>query len=141
MYENKKENIVKTKTSNEFIKLNQLKLKKEGVLLNVIGVVVSVDEIREITPKFKSPINLKNFYICDQTSEVKVSLWGKQAEHFCIKKGDIYMLNKVKLVNYNGSLGVSVLLESHITKIEENFDIDEADELKKWWLEKTKTRN
>ena len=124
---------------NGFIILKELHSKKEGTLVNAIGVVSREDEIREVTPKFKSPIKLKNFYICDETcDEIKVSLWGKQAESFTTTRGCIYMLNKAKLTNYNGSIGLSVLLESHITKIEDNWDhIDLANDLRKWWQEKS----
>ena len=124
---------------NGFVILSELHSKKEGTFVNAIGIVSREDEIREVTPKFKSPIKLKNFYICDETcDEIKVSLWGKQADSFTTTRGCIYMLNKVKLTNYNGSIGLSVLLESHITKIEDNWDhIDLANDLRKWWQEKS----
>jgi hypothetical protein len=138
--EKKEENIVTDHDDKykEFTKLIDIRQKKEGSLVNIIGVVSREDEITEVTPKFKSPIKLKNFYICDQTSdELKVSLWGKQAETIIVKTGSIFMLNKVKLTNYNGLKGVSVLLESYLTKIEDNWNnISLANDLRKWWAEK-----
>jgi len=119
--------------------LNDLRTKKEGSLVSAIGIVVREDELKDVTPKYKSPIKLKNFYICDQTcDDIKVSLWGKQAETFSCVKGDMFAFTRVKLSIYNGVVGLSVLLESTITRVEENMnEIALSHELRRWWQERT----
>jgi hypothetical protein len=115
----------------DFLRLEDLRSKKDGQIVSVIGVVSKVDDIKEITPKYKEPINLKNFYITDKSGlVVKVSLWGAQAETN-VNIGNIFMLSKVKIVTYQG-VSLSVQRDSFFGKIEDNMD-SFITELRKWW--------
>ena len=103
-----------------------------------MGIVTREDELREVVPKYKAPIKLKNFYICDESSDdIKVTLWGKQAEAFVFKRGQIYTFSKVKITNFNGVAGISVLLESIMNKIEDTMMTSnvEINGLRKWCQE------
>jgi len=119
----KDEQQLNRKVCDNFYKLNELLFKKEGSVVNTIGIIVKEERLKEITPKFKSPIKLKNFFICDETlEETKVSLWGKQAESVVTTIGNVYVFKKVKIINYIGQIGISVVLESDIVKINDKFE-------------------
>ena len=114
--------------------MTDLLSKKDSEVVSVLGVVCSVEDIREISPKFKSPINLRNFYITDQSNEkIKVTLWGKQAETIDIKIGFFILLSKVKISIYQG-ICLSVQMSSSITRMEESSKhLKIVSELKSWW--------
>ena len=109
--------------------------KKDGEFASTIAVINLVEDLKEITPKNKNPIKIRNFFITDQTMpSVKVAVWGKQAEEFNFSIGNIIILNKLKISFYNG-LTLSVQWETAMMKIEENWDhIDEANLLREWWI-------
>ena len=119
-------------------KIKDLSMKKEGCFVKTMGVCYKVEDLKIITPKNKSTIKIKNFYIYDQSmSEIKVSLWGKQAEEFSLRSGTIYLLLNVKLTNYLGNLALSIFQESSISEIKDDFQSNEAvNSLRKWWREK-----
>ena len=130
-----KENIAPIKEgARDFLDLTDLLSKKDSEVVSVLGVVCSVEDIREISPKFKSPINLRNFYITDQSTEkIKVTLWGKQAETIDIKIGFFILLSKVKISIYQG-ICLSVQMSSSITRMEESSKhLKIVSELKSWW--------
>jgi hypothetical protein len=116
--------------------INELRLKKEGETVNVIAVIVKIDDLQEVTPKFKSPINLRNIHITDQSNErIKVALWGKQASEFNLKTGELCIFSKIKVKNYQG-LFLQVEWESMFSKVEEQWDDELSSALRKWWKEK-----
>jgi len=129
----------KIEIDSKFNKINELYFRKEGSLVNVLGIVIKEEETKEITPKFKSSIKLKNIFICDETcEEFKVSLWGQQAETTVTTRGSIYMMCNVKIINYFGKVGISVQYDSLISKIDENIsDNVIVNELRKWWTKKS----
>ena len=126
-----------SKRSKHSLTLSEISQKKDGDIVSTIAVINNVEEIKEITPKNKSPINLRNFFIADQTlPSVKVAVWGKQAEEFNYKCGTILILNKIKISHFNG-LSLSVQWETAMMKVEEHWDhMEEANELREWWKNK-----
>jgi hypothetical protein len=126
----------KSEVKSCFITLSEAWTKNEGSLVNVIGVVCEVEELKEITPKNKNPIKLKTFFLVDRTSiKTRIALWGAQAESWSIDFGDIIMLNEVEVKKFNG-LSLSVLRPSIITKISPTWThIDLANNLRDWWSE------
>ena len=114
--------------------INELIFKKVGDFINTIGVISEIDEIKEIHPRDKPMIKVKNFVIIDQSNvKVKVALWGQQAESFAYNIGDIVILSKVKVTDFGGMV-LSVQWESIITKIESNWnDFSVANDLRSWW--------
>ena len=116
--------------------INELKLKKEGEVVNIIAVIEGIDDLKEVTPKFKPTINLRNIYITDQSEErMKVALWGKQASEFSNKVGEILIFSKLKLKNYQG-LFLQVEWESLFSMIEIKWDDEISGALRKWWKDK-----
>ena len=106
-------------------------------MVSTIGVISLVEDFKEIIPKNKSAIKIRNFFITDQTMpSVKVAVWGKQAEEFNFRVGNILILNKIKISHYNG-MSLSVQWETAMMKVEDDWDhIDEANELREWWTAK-----
>jgi hypothetical protein len=125
------------KRGKHSLPLSEISLRKDGDIVSTLAVISQIEDFKEITPKNKSPINLRNFYITDQTlPSVKVAVWGKQAEEFNYKIGDILILNKIKISHFNG-LSLSVQWETAIMKVEDHWDhMEEANELREWWKSK-----
>jgi hypothetical protein len=123
------------KQNKHLLSLREISEKKDGEFASTIAVINLVEDLKEITPKNKNPIKIRNFFITDQTmSSVKVAVWGKQAEEFSFSIGNIIILNKLKISFYNG-LTLSVQWETAMMKIEENWDhIEEANLLREWWI-------
>lgn len=123
------------KQNKHLLSLREISEKKDGEFASTIAVINLVEDLKEITPKNKNPIKIRNFFITDQTMpSVKVAVWGKQAEEFNFSIGNIIILNKLKISFYNG-LTLSVQWETAMMKIEENWDhIDEANLLREWWI-------
>ena len=117
-----------------FIPLLNVSLQKEGSLINVIGIINKIDDIKTITPKNKEPIKIKNFYLIDQANkELKVALWGNQAEEFRFSIGTILILKKVKLTTFSG-VSLSIQWETVIDEyLKEWTHIEEANDLRDWW--------
>jgi hypothetical protein len=123
------------KQNKHLLSLREISEKKDGEFASTIAVINLVEDLKEITPKNKNPIKIRNFFITDQTMpSVKVAVWGKQAEEFSFSIGNIIILNKLKISFYNG-LTLSVQWETAMMKIEENWDhIEEANLLREWWI-------
>ena len=119
------------------LKLSELSFKKDGDIISTIAIVTFIDECKEIKPKNKSPILIRNFNITDETMEsVKVAIWGKQAEDFNFSIGSVLILSKIKISQFNG-VSLSVQWETAIMKVEDDWNhIDEANDLRKWWANK-----
>jgi hypothetical protein len=95
-------------------KLNELSIKDPKSLLNIIGIIDTVeDEIKTKVINGQS-LKLRNFYIIDQTSRIKVAIWGKEALSFDYKSGNIVLFNNIQLSNYDG-ISLSVLRMTRMT--------------------------
>jgi hypothetical protein len=127
-----------SKKAKHMLTLNDLNIKKDGDFITTIAIVNLIEDYKQIIPKSKNPINLRNFYLSDKTTEnIKVAVWGKQAEEFSFKVGDILLLSKIKLTRFNGTIALSVQWETGIMKIEDDWNhIEEANELRDWWKQK-----
>jgi hypothetical protein len=131
----KTEKTQERKKINNLLALKEIFLKNDGDLVTTICVIESIEKIKEITPKNKSPINIRNFFVADQTlNSVKVAVWGKQAEEFNFKEGDILLLSRVKISHFNG-LTLSIQKDTIIRKIDDH-SVEEANELVSWLREK-----
>ena len=114
--------------------LKDISLMKDGEIVSTIAVIVSIDDCKEIIPKNKNPIMLRNFIIADQTLQgVKVAVWGKQAEEFKFNLGNVLIISKIKISHFNG-VSLSVQWETALMKVEDNWNhIEEANELRIWY--------
>jgi hypothetical protein len=120
--------------SSKYCSLNELVVKKDNDIVTVIGIITLVEEMREITPKNKNPLNLRNFFITSiEKVTIKVAIWGKQAEEFSFKAGNIIILSEVKVTNFGG-VTLNIMWKSGIMKIENDWThIEEANKLRSWW--------
>ena len=112
------------KKVRNLLSLNLLMNKNDGDVISTMGIITQIEELKEITPKNKSPINIRNFYISDQTmTSVKVAIWGKQAEEFEHSVGNVLILARIKISLYNG-MSLSVQRDTTIKKVEDETDHD-----------------
>ena len=133
--EKKTEKTQERKKINNLLALNELFLKNDGDVITTICAIETIEKIKEITPKNKNPIKIRNFFVADQTlNNVKVAVWGKQAEEFNFKEGDILLLSRVKISHFNG-LSLSIQRDTTIRKIDDH-SVEEANELVSWLREK-----
>ena len=131
----KTEKTQERKKINNLLALNELFLKNDGDVITTICAIETIEKIKEITPKNKNPIKIRNFFVADQTlNNVKVAVWGKQAEEFNFKEGDILLLSRVKISHFNG-LSLSIQRDTTIRKIDDH-SVEEANELVSWLREK-----
>ena len=120
--------------------LNDLLVKNDGDIVTTICVITHIEDIKEITPKNKNPINIRNFFVSDQTmQDVKVAVWGKQAEDFVYNEKDIILLSRIKILHFNG-LSLSIQRDTTIKKIIDD-SVDEANELIEWLKTKESLRS
>ncbi len=120
-----------TVTGLPFTKFDQFPKIKVGSLINVIGVIISVDStMKEITTKTGEGLKLKNFKISDLTKqEINCAIWGAQAESFSYLPGIVLKLETVKLTSYGG-FSLSLLRN---TIIEDITDKDLGSKLNDYW--------
>lgn len=103
--------------------------------VNVLGIIESIDELREITKKNGEPLALRNFFLIEQSGYfVKVALWGDEATSFNYKKGDILFIENAKISSYGG-LSLNIFMETIIEKMDTSINCREILELWKWWNE------
>jgi hypothetical protein len=126
----------KKEYAGPFMKFNELVLKSHGDIITTICLLTNIENLKEIIPKTKKSIKIRNFFVSDDTmSNVKVAIWGTQAEDFNFKCGDMLILSKIKIVHYNGVLTLSIQWGSDIEKL--NLEcinkLERAKELKDLW--------
>jgi ssDNA-binding replication factor A large subunit len=64
---------------------------------------------------------------------VKVAVWGKQAEEFKFNLGNVLIISKIKISQFNG-VSLSVQWETALMKVEDSWNhIEEANELRIWY--------
>ena len=126
--------LTRSEKYKHLIPLNEVSLKKENSFLNVIGIINKIDNLKTITPRQKEPIKLKNFYLIDQSKmEIRVAVWGKQAEEFQFNIGTILLLSKVKLTRFGG-VSLSIQWETNFVEIiKECTNNEVANDLRDWW--------
>ena len=101
----------------------------------MLGIIESIDELREITKKNGEPLALRNFFLIEQSGYfVKVALWGDEATSFKYKKGDILFIENAKISSYGG-LSLNIFMETIIEKMDASINCREILELWKWWNE------
>ena len=116
------------------IPLIDLNSKQDKDVVSVIGVIDQIEDCKVITPKGKDQISLRNFFILDQSKQsFKVAVWGKQAEEFKFEYGNILLITKAKISNFNG-ITLSIQWETNMVKVEDDWDhISIANSLREWW--------
>lgn len=115
-----------------FVDIETISSLRTGELIDVIGMVGNVQEIKEVVTKQGSSIKLKNFDLCDSTGKITVTLWRNDAE-IKMKDGEIVALKKAKIGNYRGTtLSLSGFIEKKLTN-------SKFDEVLRWKQSQNKT--
>lgn len=133
MIDNHNKNQTKPVLHHKFTLFNELVKKKCESLVDVIGIITEIGELKKIK---KNDLSIRNFKMVDKTKTIiTFALWGKQAESFDSKIGSVLLINKAKITNYGG-LSLSVIRISEIIKINPNSNNKIANDLYEWWRDK-----
>ena len=133
MVDNHNKNQTKPVLHHKFTLFNELVKKKCESLVDVIGIITEIGELKKIK---KNDLSIRNFKMVDKTKTIiTFALWGKQAESFDSKIGSVLLINKAKITNYGG-LSLSVIRISEIIKINPNSNNKIANDLYEWWKDK-----
>ncbi|CAF0868071.1 unnamed protein product [Brachionus calyciflorus] len=122
--------VVKPKLNEKFTRLDKLFLKNKESLVDVIGIIVQIGDIKKVS--LRQELSLRNIVLRDMSSEISVAFWGLQAETFSMKIGSCILLNKAKLTNYGG-ISLSVLRFTEILEMKLSYDIPHVTELYSWY--------
>ncbi|KAI8802691.1 hypothetical protein BJ742DRAFT_832334 [Cladochytrium replicatum] len=114
----------------DFKKLSALLEIEKDAQIDVIGVVKDTGDVTEIVTRAQKPIKKRELTIVDDTEfQVRLTLWGNQAESFDGSDHPIVCVKGAKVGDYGGrSLS---MLSSATMQI--NPDISECHVLRGWW--------
>lgn len=114
----------------DFVQLADLARQEKDTTCDVIGVVQDHGVVSEITAKAtQKQIKKRELTIADRSQyQVRVTLWGRQAENWDENNASIVALKGAKV----GDFGGRTLSVSGQTVVSIDPDIDEAHELQGW---------
>ncbi|XP_047474800.1 replication protein A 70 kDa DNA-binding subunit-like isoform X1 [Penaeus chinensis] len=114
-----------------FVPLDQLESLEKDTIIDVIGVCKEAMEVASITSKASGKeLKKRDVQVVDDTNrEVRLTLWGRQAENFDGSQQPVLAVKGAKLSDFNGR---SLSLMSSST-LQINPDIREAHKLKGWF--------
>ncbi|XP_076031483.1 replication protein A 70 isoform X2 [Oratosquilla oratoria] len=115
----------------EFVSLDQLERLEKDTILDVIGICKEVMDISTVTQRSTNrELKKRDLQIVDDTNrEVRLTLWGNQAETFDGSLQPVVAVKGAKLSDYNGR-SLSLLASS---SLQLNPDIREAHKLRGWY--------
>jgi hypothetical protein len=118
------------KVKFELIQLADLSTLEKDAICDVMGVVLSNGDVTEITAKAtQKQIKKREIVLADQSQyQVRVTLWGRQAETWSEQEGGIVALKGVKV----GDFGGRTLSVSGSSTLVVDPDIEEAHSLRGW---------
>lgn len=119
------------KINFNFTKLDHIQNAEKDSILDVIGVIKTVNDVFQITAKSTGkPFNRRNITIVDDSNfAIDVGLWNATAVDFAVPAGSVIALKGVKVQDFGGrSLSLT-----HAGSILNNPDIPEAYQLKGWY--------
>lgn len=123
----------------KFTKLAKLINTKKDSIVDVIGIITSVGDVKKL--KKKEKLSIRNIKLIDDTEfEVSVAFWGKQAENFDIKVGSCLQINKANVSDFNG-VSLNVMRYTEIFEQKEKYEIKIVSHLFEWYREYTRTEN
>ena len=106
--------------------------KEEGNILDAIGFVHNLEEVKKVRTKSGTLSDLLKFDLIDDKAKISVSVWGKHA-FTKIKEDQLIALKSVRVSSYAGK---SLILLGHIDTDPQNSRVET---LKKWKAEKNPT--
>ncbi|CAF0936453.1 unnamed protein product [Rotaria sordida] len=116
-----------------FIPINQIQNIETNSFIDVIGIVMSINDIIHGKSKQNKDYTKRDILILDRTGQITVTLWYRIAENFqssAIRA--VIMLKGVCVKDFNGERTLSVLAS---TQLQIDPDLSIAHELRKWYLE------
>lgn len=122
-----------------FTKLDHIQNVDKDSIIDVIGVVKTVNDVFQITAKSTGkPFNRRNITIVDDSNfAIEVGLWNATAVDFGIPAGSVVAIKGVKVQDFGGrSLSLT-----HSGSMMSNPDIPEAYQLKGWYDNKGANEN
>ena len=116
--------------------LDLLLLEKNGSLIDVVGIIESVDrKIALVNVKGKK-LEVRRFRLTDmKNSSISVTLWGDQAIKFDMKEGTVLFLKQVKVTNYQG-VSLSIMRVTSLVPLHEAYNIPLVAALRTHWAKR-----
>ncbi|CAF0812562.1 unnamed protein product [Rotaria sp. Silwood1] len=115
------------------IPINQIQVMETNSFIDVIGIVMSINDIIHGKSKQNKDYTKREILILDRTGQIPVTLWYRTAENFqqsAIRT--VIMLKGACVKDFNGDRTLSVLAS---TQLQIDPDLPLAHELRKWYLE------
>lgn len=127
------------KINYNFAKLDAVQNLEKDSVIDVIGVINTVNDVFQITAKSTGkPFNRRNVSIVDDSNfAIDVGLWNATAVDFSIPTGSVVAFKGVKVQDYGGRS----LTLTHSGSFMANPDIPEAYQLKGWYDNKGVSEN
>lgn len=122
-----------------FTKLDHIQNAEKDSIVDVIGVVKTVNDVFQITAKSTGkPFNRRNITIVDDSNfAIEVGLWNATAVDFSIPAGSVVAIKGVKVQDFGGR-SLSLTQSGSMMS---NPDIPEAYQLKGWYDNKGVNEN
>ncbi|KAH8998320.1 replication factor-a protein [Lactarius hatsudake] len=115
-----------------FVKVAALQELQKDVICDVIGVVREVGDLSEVMTKYNKTVQKRELKIVDDSKyDVRLTLWGKQAEKYCTPVGTVVAFKGVKVGDFQGRT-LSLLSYGSVAV---SPDIPEAHALEGWYLD------
>nr|XP_015223269.1 PREDICTED: replication protein A 70 kDa DNA-binding subunit [Lepisosteus oculatus] len=116
----------------EFIPIAELENKEKDVVVDVIGICKSFDEVSKITTKANREVSKRTINLMDMSGKmVTATIWGEEAEKFDGSGQPVVAIKGARLSDFGGR-SLSVLFSSTMML---NPDIPEAYKLRGWFDE------
>ncbi|XP_071648279.1 replication protein A 70 kDa DNA-binding subunit isoform X1 [Temnothorax longispinosus] len=115
-----------------FCPISQVENKEKNVLIDVLGVVTTFNDVQHIMQRttgrelLKRDVNI----VDDSGTMVCVTLWGKQAEDFDGSNNPILAIKGARVGEFNGGKNLSLINSS---VLEKDPDLPEAHRLRGWY--------
>ncbi|XP_071626568.1 replication protein A 70 kDa DNA-binding subunit-like [Temnothorax longispinosus] len=115
-----------------FCPISQVENKEKNVLIDVLGVVTTFNDVQHIMQRttgrelLKRDVNI----VDDSGTMVCVTLWGKQAEDFDGSNNPILSIKGARVGEFNGGKNLSLINSS---VLEKDPDLPEAHRLRGWY--------
>ncbi|OWB73514.1 hypothetical protein B5S31_g3260 [[Candida] boidinii] len=115
----------------DFVPLNEIQNLDPNAIIDVIGVLKDVKELKEITARSTGkPFNRRDVVIVDPSHfAMNISLWNKDAVEFNLPSGSVIALKGAKVQDFGGR-SLSLTPSGSITF---NPDTPESHKLKGWY--------
>ena len=114
----------------DFVPIDRLMNRNPKDIIDVIGICLNVEEVTEIRTKSGQELCKRNIILVDNScKQIRVTLWGEQAETFNGTSEPIVAIKSAWLSNYGGRS----LSASFSSTIVINPEIAETSSLKTWY--------